>query len=129
LINGSDPSLVILVTSAILTGSIFGDQCSPISDTSVLSSLASKISVVRHVESQFPYALLCAVFSFVAYFPTSAFLSLPSIVFMVLFLALLLGTFYVLSSRVESNDFGIIDRIFYKSSSTATISEAKTEDK
>ncbi|MCT4615692.1 MAG: Na+/H+ antiporter NhaC family protein [Marinifilaceae bacterium] len=44
-------------TSAILAGSVLGDHCSPISDTTILSSLASSCDHVQHVRTQFPYAL------------------------------------------------------------------------
>ena len=45
---------------AVLAGAIFGDHCSPISDTTVLSSLASSCSLEQHVWTQIPYALLAA---------------------------------------------------------------------
>jgi Na+/H+ antiporter NhaC len=42
----------------VLEGSIFGDHCSPISDTTVLSSLGSQCDHIAHVGTQLPYALL-----------------------------------------------------------------------
>ena len=42
--------------SAVLAGSVFGDHCSPISDTTILSSLASGADHVDHVRTQLPYA-------------------------------------------------------------------------
>ncbi len=48
---------------AVLAGSVFGDHCSPISDTTVLSSLASECSLEQHVWTQIPYALTVAVVS------------------------------------------------------------------
>ncbi len=47
--------------SGVLAGSIFGDHCSPISDTTILSSMASSVDHVDHVRTQLPYALLVAV--------------------------------------------------------------------
>jgi Na+/H+ antiporter NhaC len=44
--------------SGVLAGSIFGDHCSPISDTTILSSTASSVDHVDHVRTQLPYALL-----------------------------------------------------------------------
>jgi Na+/H+ antiporter NhaC len=56
--------------SAILGGSVFGDHCSPISDTTILSSMASSCDHVDHVRTQLPYALLGAALSvFVGYLP------------------------------------------------------------
>jgi len=48
--------LVILVAAAVLDGAIFGDHCSPISDTTVLSSIASSCDHLAHVRTQIPYA-------------------------------------------------------------------------
>jgi Na+/H+ antiporter NhaC len=45
------------VTAMVLAGSVFGDHCSPISDTTILSSLASNCNHVDHVRTQLPYAL------------------------------------------------------------------------
>lgn len=47
--------------AGILGGAVFGDHCSPISDTTVLSSMASGADHVDHVHTQFPYALLVAL--------------------------------------------------------------------
>jgi Na+/H+ antiporter NhaC len=47
--------------ASVLAGSIFGDHCSPISDTTVLSSTASACDHVDHVRTQLPYALLVGV--------------------------------------------------------------------
>jgi Na+/H+ antiporter NhaC len=45
------------VVSAVLAGSVLGDHCSPISDTTILSSLASQCNHIEHVRTQMPYAL------------------------------------------------------------------------
>ncbi len=45
------------VVSCVLTGSVLGDHCSPISDTTILSSLASSCDHLSHVKTQMPYAL------------------------------------------------------------------------
>lgn len=45
------------VVSVILAGSVFGDHCSPISDTTILSSLASSCNHIDHVRTQLPYAI------------------------------------------------------------------------
>jgi Na+/H+ antiporter NhaC len=60
-ITGGDPTHMHIVYSSIacvLTGAIWGDHCSPISDTTILSSLASDCNHVEHVRTQMPYALL-----------------------------------------------------------------------
>ena len=45
------------VVSSVLAGSVLGDHCSPISDTTILSSLASGCNHINHVRTQLPYAL------------------------------------------------------------------------
>jgi len=54
------PALMVLSIGAVLEGAIFGDHCSPISDTTVLSSLGSRCDHLAHVSTQIPYALLTA---------------------------------------------------------------------
>jgi len=53
--------ILLGAVSAVLAGAIFGDHCSPISDTTVLSSTASGCDHVDHVRTQFPYAIVVAV--------------------------------------------------------------------
>ncbi len=61
------PELVIISLSATLAGSIFGDHCSPISDTTILSSTGAGCLHINHVETQLPYAVLVAACSIVGY--------------------------------------------------------------
>jgi Na+/H+ antiporter NhaC len=62
---GHEESMIIFynVVSVILAGSVFGDHCSPISDTTILSSLASSCNHIDHVRTQLPYALTVGVVS------------------------------------------------------------------
>ena len=57
--------LFYAAVGAVLAGSVFGDHCSPISDTTVLSSLASDCSLEKHVWTQIPYAITVAAVSVV----------------------------------------------------------------
>jgi Na+/H+ antiporter NhaC len=50
-------SILFNVTACVLTGAVLGDHCSPISDTTILSSLATSCNHVDHVKTQMPYAL------------------------------------------------------------------------
>jgi Na+/H+ antiporter NhaC len=60
------------VAAAIITGSVFGDHCSPISDTTILSSMASGCRHIDHVNTQMPYAITVATVSlFIGILPTS----------------------------------------------------------
>ncbi|MCB9920375.1 MAG: hypothetical protein H6832_18380, partial [Planctomycetes bacterium] len=64
-----------LSIGAVLEGSIFGDHCSPISDTTVLSSVASASDHLDHVQTQIPYAITAMIVSIVCGYLPVAFLS------------------------------------------------------
>ena len=51
------------VSATVISGSVFGDHCSPISDTTILSSLSSSCNHIQHVRTQAPYALITALIS------------------------------------------------------------------
>jgi Na+/H+ antiporter NhaC len=61
---GLPPSLVL---AAILSGGVFGDHCSPISDSTAVSSVASGCDLLEHVKTQLPYALFCGVLALLAF--------------------------------------------------------------
>ncbi|GAA6173315.1 Na+/H+ antiporter NhaC family protein [Colwellia sp. KU-HH00111] len=65
---GLPPSLVI---AAILGGGVFGDHCSPISDTTCVSAIASGCDLLEHVKTQLPYALFGGVVALIGYFIAS----------------------------------------------------------
>ncbi|NLI76425.1 MAG: hypothetical protein GX442_08290 [Candidatus Riflebacteria bacterium] len=52
--------MLLVSIGAVLEGSIFGDHCSPISDTTIMSSMASGSDHIDHVRTQMPYAMACA---------------------------------------------------------------------
>lgn len=54
--------------AAVLSGSVFGDHASPISDTTVVASMASATDHIDHVRTQLPYALCCAALATLAFF-------------------------------------------------------------
>lgn len=62
-----DLTLMLPMLSAVLAGSVFGDHCSPISDTTILSSTGARCNHIDHVRTQLPYALIAAATSIVGY--------------------------------------------------------------
>ncbi|QKF63152.1 sodium:proton antiporter [Campylobacter mucosalis] len=69
-------SYMIVNISAVLTGAIFGDHCSPISDTTILSSMGAGCNHIDHVTTQMPYAISVGLITiFVGYIPTALGLS------------------------------------------------------
>lgn len=75
-----DPQLMIISISACMAGAVCGDHCSPISDTTIMSSAGAQCKHLNHVTTQLPYALTTAFVSFftflVAGFVKSALISL-----------------------------------------------------
>ena len=63
----TDIMLMLPMLSAVLAGAVFGDHCSPISDTTILSSTAARCGHIDHVSTQFPYAFAGAIISSFAY--------------------------------------------------------------
>lgn len=69
-------TFIFTVTGAILTGAIFGDHCSPISDTTIMASMSCRVSHIEHVRTQLPYALVIgAVALFFGYIPSGFFMN------------------------------------------------------
>ncbi len=63
----TDITMILPAMAAVLAGSVFGDHCSPISDTTILSSTGAGSNHIDHVVTQLPYALICAAISIVGY--------------------------------------------------------------
>ncbi len=63
----ADSELMIISMSACLAGAVCGDHCSPISDTTIMSSAGAQCDHINHVSTQIPYALTVAIISFVTY--------------------------------------------------------------
>lgn len=58
---------LFLVVAAVMGGGVFGDHCSPISDTTIISSMASASDHIDHVRTQLPYALIAGGITFILY--------------------------------------------------------------
>lgn len=65
--GGEVNSLVLATIAAVAGGGVFGDHCSPLSDTTVLSSLGSACDHIDHVKTQLPYALVVASVASIIY--------------------------------------------------------------
>ena len=61
------PPLVTACFAAVAGGGVFSDHCSPLFDTTVLSSAGAAADHIDHVKTQPPYALVCAPAASVAY--------------------------------------------------------------
>lgn len=86
-----EPSIVYICLGAVLSGSVFGDHCSPISDTTILSSAGAKCNHIDHVTTQMPYAIFVALTSAVAFYLAASIHAGIAYAFMILcFIALVL---------------------------------------
>ncbi len=73
-LDGNTYGLTTMISiGAVLDGAIFGDHCSPISDTTIMSSIASSCDLIEHVRTQLPYSLLVAGLALLcAYLPSAS---------------------------------------------------------
>lgn len=63
----TDPAMMLPAMAAVLAGAVFGDHCSPISDTTILSATGAGSNHLDHVMTQLPYSIICAVISLAGY--------------------------------------------------------------
>lgn len=93
-------SYIVVCSSGVLTGAIFGDHCSPISDTTILSSMGAGCSLIDHVDTQLWYALTIAAVVVIGYiivgFGMNVWLTL------LITMAILVGVLFVLGKRVPT---------------------------
>lgn len=85
--------LIYASVSAVLAGSVWGDHCSPISDTTILSSIASQCDHVEHVRTQLPYAMVAGLVSVAAIIAATVLEISPWIIYPV-GIAILLGVLF-----------------------------------
>ncbi len=98
----SDTYTILLgAVSSVLAGSVWGDHCSPISDTTILSSMASSCDHIDHVRTQMPYALLVGIVGMaVGDIPTAY--GMSPWISILLGSAILLGVLYLFGKREDS---------------------------
>ncbi len=96
-----NPLLVVSV-AACLAGSVFGDHCSPISDTTIMASAGAQSNHINHVTTQLPYALTAGAICFVFYIIAGFW---QSFIVTLLGLACTVGALYVIKRMLaKSND-------------------------
>ncbi len=94
----------IICLAAVLDGAIFGDHCSPISDTTILSAIVSSCDPMHHVRTQMPYALTVAVIALMCgYLPAA--LSLPSWIGILIGMGIIVLLYIGLSRLRSDSDY------------------------
>ncbi len=97
-LEGSSYGIITMITmGAVLDGAIFGDHCSPISDTTIISSLSSSCDLLQHVRTQLPYSLVVAAFALTCgYIPSSFGLGRG---WNIALAVVIMGTFFIVLAR------------------------------
>ena len=94
----ADPIRIISI-SACMAGAVCGDHCSPISDTTIMSSAGAQCNHVNHVSTQLPYALSVAAISFVCYI-VAGFVHNP-VVPLIIGIALIIGLCWLFKPKSD----------------------------
>ncbi|MGH3306604.1 MAG: Na+/H+ antiporter NhaC family protein [Nocardioides sp.] len=113
-----DIGLLIPAFGAVLAGAIFGDHTSPLSDTTILSSVGSGIHLMDHVNTQLPYAFVCSAASVVGYLVLG--FTQSSIVGLVATLAALGVAVFVLARRYSTDVSGTPAEVAAAAASSGT---------
>lgn len=97
MISIGEVELLLPAVAAVISGAVFGDHCSPISDSTVLSSTGAGCNHITHVITQLPYAVLSAAIAFVGYIVLGA---TNSVIFALLTVLGLVVLVYVISKFI-----------------------------
>jgi Na+/H+ antiporter NhaC len=104
-LNDPDPAkatLAVICVSACMAGAVCGDHCSPISDTTIMSSAGAQCNHIAHVSTQLPYALTCAGVSFVTYMIAG--IVKNAVLSLAIGIVLMVGTILVLKKVLPTPD-------------------------
>lgn len=96
--------IIYASVSAVLAGSVWGDHCSPISDTTILSSIASQCNHIEHVNTQMPYAMLVGGISIVGMISMLV-LEIPWWIIYPLGIALIVGIIFIFGKIPNPEDY------------------------
>lgn len=98
-----DQSYVIMSVGAVLTGAIFGDHCSPISDTTILSSMGAACDHIDHIKTQLMYALTVGTVTVLfGYIPVG--LGVPVYIVLPISIAVIAGIIHIFGKSVKEED-------------------------
>ncbi len=102
-LDGDTYGLTTIITlGAVLDGAIFGDHCSPISDTTIISSIASRCDHIQHVRTQMPYSLFVAALAlFCCYIPAG--FGLSPLLSVIIAITVMVIVFLALPRLAKSN--------------------------
>ncbi len=100
-VSGGDMNLITVSIGAVLTGAILGDHCSPISDTTILSSMGTSCDHIDHVKTQLIYSIVVGIISILFGFLPSG-LGVPPYVTLPLGIVATGLTLYIFGKRIDT---------------------------
>lgn len=100
--NSGDLGYLVISLGAILDGAIFGDHCSPISDTTILTSISTNCDLIDHVKTQLPYALVTALIAGIAGYVPASF-GVPFLATYCIGVALIAAVIFLIGKKVAEN--------------------------
>lgn len=101
--SGGDPHMMTVTLGTVLSGAIFGDHCSPISDTTIMSSMASGADHLDHVKTQMPYSIAVATIAGISYI-LAGFFSAHPIIILLIGIAIIIGVVNYFGKSVKEKD-------------------------
>jgi hypothetical protein len=129
--SNGDPTIFYATTAGILSGSVAGDHVSPISDTTVLSSLACDCNLLSHVSTQMGYAIVVSVISILLGTIPIGYDAWPNIIGILIGAGLIVGFVIFLCAPVISSTgrFDLMTELFFmiKRSENDEIATLKTD--
>ncbi|MGC2871680.1 Na+/H+ antiporter NhaC family protein [Ihubacter sp. mB4P-1] len=100
--DGEVGTLAIVTIAAVTCGAIFGDHCSPISDTTIMSSMGSAADLMDHVKTQIPYAITVAIVAALGFILAAA--GVSPLIILPLGVVLLIGIVRILGKSTKLED-------------------------
>ncbi|NLX62004.1 MAG: Na+/H+ antiporter NhaC family protein [Tissierellia bacterium] len=101
--GGGDPKLLTITLGTVMSGAVMGDHCSPISDTTIMSSMASAADHLDHVRTQLPYTLTVAAVAGLCYL-IAGFTLINPIIVLIFGIAILYGIMRFFGKSVAEED-------------------------
>lgn len=92
-ISSIDPSLLM---GAVLSGGLFGDHISPISDTTILSSTGSNVQLLDHVKTQIPYGIINAISAVICYLGAAIY---PSYIWLIIGISISISILFIIKTQ------------------------------
>lgn len=102
-LSGGETGTILYATiGAVFTGAVFGDHCSPISDTTIMSSMSAASDHIDHVKTQIPYSLTVAIIAVVVGYLPAAMIGINPFISLLIGYALAFAAITIMGKEVEN---------------------------